>query len=140
MNAEIGSVDCPTADAARRIIGRGRRVVLVGRSAAYLMVGTATVIGDPAQGRASQEKADQEIGEECSHRRGLAVWMSFDNLKPIAFCRLIKRAVGVPGHNPTLGPGYRCVPGMEAPRQCHSGLAEGRPLSSWALVELVGRS
>ena len=26
------------------------------------------------------------------------------------------------------------------PRQCDSGLAEGRPLSSWALVELVGRN
>ena len=31
-------------------------------------------------------------------------------------------------------------PGMEGPRQCDSGLAEGRPLSNRALVELVGRN
>ena len=29
---------------------------------------------------------------------------------------------------------------MEVPRQCDSGLAEGTPLSSWALFELVGRN
>ena len=63
---------------------------LPGGTARHLIVGAATVIGCPAQDRASQEKADQEIGEECSHRRGLAAWARSVTLKPIAFCRLVK--------------------------------------------------
>jgi hypothetical protein len=64
VNAVIGRFDRPAANAARDVVGRGRSVVLVGRSARHFMVGTATVIGCPAQGWASQEKAHQEIREE----------------------------------------------------------------------------
>ncbi len=63
------------------------------RSAGYLVVGTATVIGCPAQDRASQEKADQEIGEECSHRRGLAVRARSVTLKPIVFRGSVKPSI-----------------------------------------------
>ena len=56
-------------------------------------------------------------------------------------CRHIAR-MKLLGSGDTLNSGRvaDARPGMEAPRQCDSGLAEGRPLSSWALVELVGRN
>ena len=41
---------------------------------------------------------------------------------------------------PNSGPVADARLGMGGPRQCDSGLSEGRPLSSWALVELLGRN
>jgi hypothetical protein len=55
-----GCFDRSAANAVRRIVGRSRRAVVIGRSARHLMVGAATVIGRLAQDRASQEKADQK--------------------------------------------------------------------------------
>ncbi len=70
VNAVIGCFDRPAANAARRAVGRSWGVLLPLGAVRYFVVGAATVIGCPAQDRASQEKADQEIGEECSHSRG----------------------------------------------------------------------
>jgi hypothetical protein len=53
---------------------------------------------------------------------------------------LLLEVLGCVDTMPNSGPVADARPGMEGPRQCDSGLAEGRPLSSWALVELLGRN
>jgi hypothetical protein len=41
---------------------------------------------------------------------------------------------------PNSGRAASALPGMQDPRQCGSGLAEGRPLSNWDFIERVERS
>ena len=96
LNAVIGRFDRAAADAICRFVRRGRRALLVGSSACCLMVGTASVISRPAQNRANQEKADQEIGEECSHRWGLAAGGKLTTLQAYRVLR-IGQAVIPPG-------------------------------------------
>jgi hypothetical protein len=54
--------------------------------------------------------------------------------------RLLLEVLGCGGTIPNSVLVADARPGMEGPRPCDSGLAEGRPLSSWALVELLGRN
>jgi len=93
-NLALGRLDRTAANAVRRVVRRGRCVVLVERPAAHLMLGAAAVLACPAQDWASQEKADQERGEECSHPIRLRISVELIQHKNIVFHGLVKRLAG----------------------------------------------
>jgi hypothetical protein len=74
-NLAVGRLDRTAANAIRRVVRWGWRLVLVERPARDLMLGATAVRACPAHDRASHEKADQESGKECSHPSRFGIWL-----------------------------------------------------------------